>query len=147
MVVSGVILLAGCKHSATLTNGSAPAASPRAEAPASVSGKTFTYYPKTHVCYDDVCSNPRHQQPWSLTWRNSNECKETSANGWLDEYKYVKTSDTEAVIYWFSHNEERGNDRTMHLHFTSPTGGTASFEVDGSPYMVGSSGTGTFTLL
>lgn len=144
--------LSSCSTKHTQPNGAALGSTPAlmssiCQAPASVAGKTFTYYPKTHVCGEDVCANPRHQQPWSLTWRNSNERKETSANGWMDEYKYVKTSETEAVIYWFSHNEERGNDRTMHLHFTSPTGGTASFEVDGSPYMIGSSGTGTFTLL
>ena len=116
------------------------------QAPVSVAGKTFTYYPETHECIDEPCSIPEHNRPWSLTWRNANECKETSADGWITEYKYIKKSDTDAVIYWFTRRDVIGRDRATYLHFTSPTGGTASFEVESGGWRFGFRGTGTFSL-
>lgn len=135
-------LMVGCNNTASVST----AASVRPEAPASVAGKTFVYYPQTHACTDDVCSSPMHKKPWSLTWLNSNERKEAPVDGWHRTYTYTKVSDTEARVFWFSTNDIRGTDITMHLHFTSPTGGTATFECDSGIYIMGSSGKGTFTL-
>lgn len=136
-------LCVGCHHSAPVTGSTASA---RPEAPSSVAGKTFVYYPQTHTCNDTVCDFPEHKQPWSLTWLNSNERKEAPVGGWHASYQYVKNSATEATVYWLSTNDEIGNNKTMHLHFSSPTGGTASFEVDHGWLSLGWKGTGTFTL-
>lgn len=134
---------------------SAPAGTPArtvaalpAAAPVSVAGKTFVYYPQQHEClFTPDCDNPAHLGPYRLTWQGSNHFHTGgSGNSW--GYRYERLSATDAVIYWSKTYNERGCDVTFHLHFTSPTSGTVTFEWDGSLTLspLGQSGSGTFTL-